>query len=70
MERRIYVETDGKTFNGWYEAKHGNVTVRYEAVDAREAHKTVRIISNPLVTARILLRKLVRELGETQHRSP
>jgi hypothetical protein len=65
MSREVTVEIDGKTYRGWW-AHLGRIgiTVSYMGSDARFGSRTAQPIGhNAALTARLLLRELVRELG-------
>ncbi len=65
MTREVTVEIDGKTYRGWW-AHVGRIgiTVSYMGPEARFRSRTAQPIGhNGELTARILLRELVAEIG-------
>ncbi len=65
MDQEATVEIDGKTYRGWWaDVGRIGITVSYMGPDARCGSKTAQPIGhNAALTARILLRELVREIG-------
>ncbi len=65
MDQEVTVEIDGKTYRGWWaDVGRFGITVSYMGSDARCGSKTAQPIGhNGALTARILLRELVREIG-------
>ncbi len=65
MDQEVAVEIDGKTYRGWW-ADVGciGITVSYMGPKAKCGSKTAQVIGdNAELTARILLRELVAEIG-------
>ena len=65
MTREVTVEIDGKTYRGWWaDVGRIGITVSYMGPEARCGSRTAQPVGhNAALTARILLRELVREIG-------
>ena len=65
MGQEVTVEIDGKTYRGWWDdVGRIGITVSYMGPKARCRSKTAQPVGhNAALTARILLRELVREIG-------
>ncbi len=65
MGQEVTVEIDGKTYRGWWDdVGRIGITVSNMGPKARCRSKTAQPVGhNAALTARILLRELVREIG-------
>ena len=65
VDQEVAVEIDGKTYRGWWaDVGRIGITVSYMGPEATCGSKTAQPIGpSAELTARILLRELVREIG-------
>ena len=65
MTREVTIEIDGKTYRGWWsDVGRIGITVSYMGLEARCESRTAQPIGHSAeLTARLLLRELVREIG-------